>query len=484
MEFRRTLVTRTGMALSIVLLGSLCGLGVSAQSCGTNWAPVTTMPSSATLRAVTYGGGQFVAVGDSGTVLTSPDGQTWTSQSSGTTDTLYDVTYGAAAGAGRFVAVGGQTALMSPDGASWESTALANANGLRAVTFGAGYFAAAGLSGDIFFSSNGTGWTKISPVTTESAYGLIFAGGRFVAVGSSGLIVSLSPTGSHTVFQTQSRLSLYGVAYGNGRFVAVGASGSILTSPDSSTWTNLAPPTTLDLYGVAYGSGLFVVVGSAGTLLTSTDGSHWTSVSSGTASDLDAATSDNSLLLVMGASGTALASNCQANLVHSISGTVTDGQGNPVASVTIGLSGIQTSTVYTGSDGAYSFTDLPDGVYSILPSQLGHSFTPPTRSVTLSGSDVTGQDFVQVTITPPAISSVAKAGNPFRLKVYGTNFHQGCTVKVNGTAVPQTLLKNSGFLIAKGGGALKAMVPRGTSVWVTVTNNDDGGISVPFSFSW
>jgi len=35
----------------------------------------------------------YVAVGDSGTILTSSDGTTWTSRTSGTTNTLYGVTY-------------------------------------------------------------------------------------------------------------------------------------------------------------------------------------------------------------------------------------------------------------------------------------------------------------------------------------------------------------------------------------------------------
>ena len=36
----------------------------------------------------------FVAVGGSGTILTSPDGTSWTSRTSGTSQWLYDVSYG------------------------------------------------------------------------------------------------------------------------------------------------------------------------------------------------------------------------------------------------------------------------------------------------------------------------------------------------------------------------------------------------------
>ena len=41
----------------------------------------------------TTSSGLFIAVGASGTLLTSSDGTTWTSRTSGTTETFYDVTY-------------------------------------------------------------------------------------------------------------------------------------------------------------------------------------------------------------------------------------------------------------------------------------------------------------------------------------------------------------------------------------------------------
>jgi hypothetical protein len=65
------------------------------------WTPRTSGTSDV-LYNVTYGNGLFVAVGDYGTILTSPDGVTWTPQTSGTSYSLRGVTYGN----GLFVAVG------------------------------------------------------------------------------------------------------------------------------------------------------------------------------------------------------------------------------------------------------------------------------------------------------------------------------------------------------------------------------------------
>ena len=68
------------------------------------------------LYGVTYGNGLFVTVGQSGTILTSPDGTSWTERTSGTSNKLYGVTYGN----GLFVTVGySGTILTSPDGNSW-----------------------------------------------------------------------------------------------------------------------------------------------------------------------------------------------------------------------------------------------------------------------------------------------------------------------------------------------------------------------------
>jgi hypothetical protein len=66
-------------------------------------APWTLRSSGGTsLSGVTYGNGLFVAVGSYGTILTSPDGVSWTARASGTSNFLNGVTYAN----GLFVAVG------------------------------------------------------------------------------------------------------------------------------------------------------------------------------------------------------------------------------------------------------------------------------------------------------------------------------------------------------------------------------------------
>jgi hypothetical protein len=72
-----------------------------------------------------------------------------------------------------------------------------------------------------------------------------------------------------------------------------------------------------------------------------------------------------------------------------------------VASAAAALSGVTLTltgrgTVQTGTDGTFTFTGVPNGSYTLTPSLGGYSFTPPSRTVTVSGAGVTGQDFTAV----------------------------------------------------------------------------------------
>jgi hypothetical protein len=59
---------------------------------GITWTERTT-GTWVYLREVTSGNGLFVTVGESGTILTSPDGNSWTKRTSGTSKYLRGVTY-------------------------------------------------------------------------------------------------------------------------------------------------------------------------------------------------------------------------------------------------------------------------------------------------------------------------------------------------------------------------------------------------------
>ena len=76
--------------------------------------------------------GLFVTVGQSGTIVTSSDGTSWTKKNSGTSTLLWGVTYGN----GLFVSVGQSgTILTSPDGTSWTQRTSGTSKILNGVTY-------------------------------------------------------------------------------------------------------------------------------------------------------------------------------------------------------------------------------------------------------------------------------------------------------------------------------------------------------------
>ena len=73
----------------------------------------------------------FVAVGDNGTILTSSDGTTWTSRTSGSSDNFSNVHY-----TNELLVIRGDsgTILTSSDGTSWTSRTTVTSNDLYGVT--------------------------------------------------------------------------------------------------------------------------------------------------------------------------------------------------------------------------------------------------------------------------------------------------------------------------------------------------------------
>lgn len=94
-----------------LLLFLMLGIPAPTWAAGASldqWQLRNPLPTGANLLAATYGGNLFVAVGDGGAIVTSPDGVTWTRRDSGTPSNLTGVTYGD----GAFVAVGSSGTII------------------------------------------------------------------------------------------------------------------------------------------------------------------------------------------------------------------------------------------------------------------------------------------------------------------------------------------------------------------------------------
>jgi hypothetical protein len=296
-----------------------------------HWHWRNPLPQGNHLSAMAYGNGAFVAVGDSGTTLTSPDGATWTARSSGTTNGLLGIAYGN----GAFVAIGDSGVILSsPDGATWTQRSFSNDYGLASVAYGNGIFVAVGESGSIgpgptggklfgtiLTSPDGITWTARSLGTaTYPLCGIAYGNGIFIAVGnpppavfnplsseqavtSSGLdaIILTSSDGITWTPQSSAGASfLSEVAYGNGIFVAVG--NTILTSPHGITWTPQSSGSDNSLSGITYGNGIFVAGGDLGAILTSPNGVTWITRSSGITDNLSGVAYGDGILVAVGGS--------------------------------------------------------------------------------------------------------------------------------------------------------------------------------------
>jgi hypothetical protein len=93
-------------------------------------------------------------------------------------------------------------------------------------------------------------------------------------------------------------------------------------------------------------------------------------------------------LTVNGANSTANFSS--ALQTYTLSGTIS-GAGGPGALIT--LSGTARGTTTANNSGAFTFTGLTNGNYTLTPSKSGHSYTPTNRSVTINGGNLTGVTF-------------------------------------------------------------------------------------------
>ena len=268
----------------------------------------------ADLSGIVWSGSQFAAVGGvggdrtSGTILTSSDGRTWTTQNVGTSP-LYNVAWSGS----QFVAVGARgTILTSSDGRTWTPQTSGISAPLQGVVWSGSQFVAVGTAMDgntILTSPDGHSWTILNSGTSgfSSLEKVVWSGSQFVAVGDS---ILTSPDGRTWTRQNSglSNDSIGGVVWSGSQFVAVSLGGIILTSPDGRTWTTLNSGTSQLLVGVAWSGWQFVVVGSGGTILTSADGRTWTHQTSGISQFLEGVVWSGSQFVAVGSGGTILAS--------------------------------------------------------------------------------------------------------------------------------------------------------------------------------
>jgi len=193
----------------------------------------------------------LVAVGDSGVILSSPNGtaDVWTDVSvAGVPEPLGGVAWENVNS--QFIIVGASSTVLTGDGSNWVQEDLSNIAGAKTLQdvawLGNGYIAVGNNGAVLTSNGDGSAWTL-----QDAGAGVVNT--SFNAVSSDGNII-----------------------------IIVGSNGTILNSDDAVTWTEQAKPLNNDLNDITWDGNRFIVVGSNDTILSSPDGLTWTSHVPGT----------------------------------------------------------------------------------------------------------------------------------------------------------------------------------------------------------
>ncbi|MDO8445551.1 MAG: carboxypeptidase-like regulatory domain-containing protein [Deltaproteobacteria bacterium] len=115
-----------------------------------------------------------------------------------------------------------------------------------------------------------------------------------------------------------------------------------------------------------------------------------------------------------GGGGSTSDDNNTGGSTYSISGNVADSSNAAISGVTVALTGTSSGSTTTDSSGNYTFSGLADGSYTVTPSMTDYTFDPSSTAVTVSGANVTGQNFVGSTTsdsTPWSVSTIDSTGD-------------------------------------------------------------------------
>ena len=110
--------------------------------------------------------------------------------------------------------------------------------------------------------------------------------------------------------------------------------------------------------------------------------------------------------------------------IYSISGTVS---GDVQEGVTIFMSGDESRTTTTNSEGKFSFSGIENGSYIVTPDLSSYTFAPKSESVTIADADNLSVDFTATeTVSSGALSTVESIRDNIVTIPSGT-FNMGCT---------------------------------------------------------
>jgi beta-glucanase (GH16 family) len=152
----------------------------------------------------------------------------------------------------------------------------------------------------------------------------------------------------------------------------------------------------------------------------------------------------------------------QTALTYAISGMLDPTAGG--AGATVQLRGASTATTTSSGTGAYSFSGLANGSYTVTPSNTGYNFTPSSRAVTVNAADVTGVNFKSA--AAPSTYAISGSISPVSLGA-------GSTITLTGAGSAVTTADGSGnFSFPSLGNGSYTVTPSSTKATFNPVNSD------------
>ena len=250
------------------------------------------VPAEVSFKAILWDGERFLAIGtdedaSDDHILVSQPGSEWRYDQASLPRNLYDI----ADSGTLFVAVGENGQLLaSPDGSDW--TRVPTPPGkedahLYGVVWTGSRFVAVGQAGTVVTSADGMSWTAADSDLSQDLLSVAATTNFIVAVGRQGTI-AISDGGDYwTPRSSGTNADLTAVASSGSALVAAGAGGTLLRSPSGMDWY---PVDTLDAYfarlaqsggqtdlmDVSWSGKEFLLSGAGGVLaMGSSDGRQW-----------------------------------------------------------------------------------------------------------------------------------------------------------------------------------------------------------------
>jgi hypothetical protein len=309
-ENLNSVAATNSMAVAVGEGGEIYTIVPSQMIAGAAWANRNSGTTENLTRVYSVSGG-FIAFGENGTIITSPDGINWTQRQGQTRERLIGFSIGNTGTAIKGLCLSDKGQLLSSgDLFAWNTqatTGLVDYKDYNSVTFGERYVAV-GAGGLIASSTDSNTWTITNDVVDFNK--IRYLSNTYIILGNTRCLVCNTPDDVHIIASLEGIIDYYDIASLNVNdtvsYFIVGSSGAIFTAQDlypNTQWTQLTSGVTYDLRGIVTTPSGLVVVGSSGTILTSSDGQTWTQSTSPITDNLNAVEYGNGILVAVGANG-------------------------------------------------------------------------------------------------------------------------------------------------------------------------------------